>query len=289
MTQSLSHMKITFVGAGSMAEAIIRGLITKGGVHGENIFVMNRTNHARLEELRERYGVRYSVIESEKEDAIRSGHIVVLAFKPKDAAEGLIGIKHLLSAEQLLISVIAGLTTDTMKELLGGADYSIVRTMPNTSSTIGLGATGISFSSHVSPEGRQIAIQMFESTGVVSVVEEPLLDTITGVSGSGPAYIYYMMEAMIQGGIQGGLAPEEARRLTVQTVLGAASMVEATGENPSDLRLKVTSPNGTTQAALETLDSHGFPEAVTKAVLRAAERAGEMGAAISASVTSQTK
>lgn len=289
MTPSLSHMKITFVGAGSMAEAIIRGLIMKGGVHGENIFVMNRSNHTRLEELHERYGIRYSVNESEKEDAIRTGQIVVLAFKPKDAADGLSGIKHLITPGQLLVSVIAGLTTHTIQALLGGADNSIVRTMPNTSSTIGLGATGISFSSNVSPEDRQLAIQIFESAGIVSAVDEPLLDTITGVSGSGPAYIYYMMEAMIQGGIQGGLAPEEARRLTVQTVLGAASMVEATGEDPADLRRKVTSPNGTTQAALETLDHHGFPEAVTKAVLRAAERAGEMGAAISASVTSQTK
>lgn len=289
MTSSLSQMKITFVGAGSMAEAIIRGLIAKGGVHGENIFVMNRSNHTRLEELRERYGIRYSFNESEKEDAFRTGQIVVLAFKPKDAVQGLSGIKHLIRPGQLLVSVIAGLATDTIKELLGAADYSIVRTMPNTSSTIGLGATGISFSSNVSPEGRSLATQMFESIGIVSVVDEPLLDTVTGVSGSGPAYIYYMMEAMIQGGIQGGLAPEEAQRLTVQTVLGAASMVEATGEDPADLRRKVTSPNGTTQAALETLDRHGFPDAVTKAVLRAAERAGEMGAAISASVTSQTK
>ncbi|MGG1600008.1 pyrroline-5-carboxylate reductase [Paenibacillus naphthalenovorans] len=289
MTSSLSHMKFTFIGAGSMAEAIIRGLITKGGVHGENIFVINRSNRARLEELRERYGIRSSVNELEKDDAIRTGHIVVLAFKPKDALEGLSKIKHLIRPEQLLVSVIAGLTIDTMQTLLGAADYSIVRTMPNTSSTIGLGVTGMSFSPNVTPAGRQLAVQMFESAGIVSTVEEPLLDTITGVSGSGPAYIYYMMEAMIQGGVQGGLEPEEARRLVVQTVLGAASMVQATGENPADLRRKVTSPNGTTQAALETLDRHGFPEAVAKAVLRAAERAGELGAAISASVTSQTK
>ncbi|MGF9712878.1 pyrroline-5-carboxylate reductase [Paenibacillus sp. JMULE4] len=289
MTSSLSHMKFTFIGAGSMAEAIIRGLITKGGVHGENIFVINRSNRARLEELRERYGIRSSVNELEKDDAIRTGHIVVLAFKPKDALEGLSKIKHLVRPEQLLVSVIAGLAIDTMQTLLDAADYSIVRTMPNTSSTIGLGVTGMSFSPNVTPAGRQLAVQMFESAGIVSTVEEPLLDTITGVSGSGPAYIYYMMEAMIQGGVQGGLEPEEARRLVVQTVLGAASMVQATGEDPADLRRKVTSPNGTTQAALETLDRHGFPEAVAKAVLRAAERAGELGAAISASVTSQTK
>ncbi|UUZ96032.1 hypothetical protein LJK87_17665 [Paenibacillus sp. P25] len=130
---------------------------------------------------------------------------------------------------------------------------------------------------------------MFESTGIVSVVKESLLDIVTGVSGGGPAYIYYMMEAMIEGAIRGGLEPEEARKLTVQTVLGAAKMVETTGEAPAELRRKVTSPNGTTEAAIHTLDSLGFPEAVTRAVLRAAERAGEMGAAISASAASHTK
>jgi len=120
-------------------------------------------------------------------------------------------------------------------------------------------------------------LEMFRSIGEVNIVGEELLDIVTGVSGSGPAYVYYLMEAMIRGGVEGGLTPETARQLTVQTVLGAAQMVKMTGEDPQMLRQKVTSPNGTTQAALETLDKSRVQEALVKAVLRAAERARELG------------
>jgi pyrroline-5-carboxylate reductase len=163
---------------------------------------------------------------------------------------------------------------------------NIVRTMPNTSSTIGLGATGISFSSTVSNGQRLLAETMFQSIGLTAVVEEPLLDAVTGVSGSGPAYVYYLMEAMIEAGLSLGLSEEAARELTVQTVLGAAHMVKATNENPAELRRKVTSPNGTTQAAIETLDAHSFSQAVVRAIGRAAERAGEMGDEIERSANS---
>ncbi|TVY09565.1 pyrroline-5-carboxylate reductase [Paenibacillus cremeus] len=289
MTLSLSQAKITFIGAGSMAEAIIRGLTSTGEGDASRVRVMNRSDVAKLQSLHERYGVSYMTEQPAKDDAIATADVVVIAFKPKDAAEGLLSLKPLLRKEQLLVSVIAGMSIDTMEGLLGVTGQPIARTMPNTSSTIGLGATGISFSSGVSDEQRQLALDMFASTGIVSVVAEPLLNAVNAVSGSGPAYIYYMMEAMIAGGVELGLEPEEARRLTVQTVLGAASMVQATGEEPADLRRKVTSPNGTTQAALETLDRCGFSEGVIKAEFRCAERAAEMGAAISASVTSHTK
>lgn len=289
MSNTLSSKHIAFIGAGSMAEAVIRGLIDKGGVPGERIFVANRSNAARLQELQQTYGVRYSLDEAAKEQAFRQADIVVIAFKPKDAVEGVRNLRGLLNERQLLVSVIAGLSIETMSVLLGNSRIPIVRTMPNTSSTIGLGATGISFSASVNDEQRQMATDMFQSTGIVSIVDEPLLDAITGLSGSGPAYIYFMMEAMIEGGVQGGLDREEARRLTVQTVLGAARMVETTGEEPAELRRKVTSPNGTTQAALELMAGRGFSEAVTQAVLRSAERASEIGATISDSVTSQNK
>lgn len=289
MTQNLSQAKITFIGAGSMAEAIVRGLVSGSFGDPARIVVLNRSDRAKLESLHRQYGVSFETEADRRDEAIRSADVVVLAFKPKDAVEGLLSLKPLLRKEQLLVSVIAGMSIDTMEGILGTSGQPIVRTMPNTSSTIGLGATGISFSSGVSAEQKLLATQMFESTGIVSVVKESLLDIVTGVSGSGPAYIYYMMEAMIEGAIRGGLEPEEARKLTVQTVLGAAKMVETTGEAPAELRRKVTSPNGTTEAAIHTLDSLGFPEAVTRAVLRAAERAGEMGAAISASAASHTK
>jgi pyrroline-5-carboxylate reductase len=149
--------------------------------------------------------------------------------------------------------------------------------MPNTSSNIGLGATGISFSSDVSESQRKAALDIFSSVGIVCAVEESRLDIITGVSGSGPAYVYYLIESMVKAGMEGGLTADQARDLTIQTVLGAAQMVKMTKEEPEILRKKVTSPGGTTEAAIAKLDEYAYSEAVQKAVLRAAERAGELG------------
>ncbi|TBL79692.1 pyrroline-5-carboxylate reductase [Paenibacillus thalictri] len=288
---NLSDAKITFVGAGSMAEAIIRGLTGKHVARPDNIFVFNRQDAAKLDSIKSTYGVQITAEPAAKDEFVRQADVVVVAFKPKDAVEGLRGLRELLHPGQLLVSVIAGLSVDTIEHILA-TKQPIARTMPNTSSTIGLGATGLSFSTTVTETQRAIAREMFEATGLVSVVEESQLDIVTGVSGSGPAYIYYMMEAMIQGGMKGGLSEEAARQLTVQTVLGAANMVLHTGENPADLRRKVTSPNGTTQAAIETLDRNHFSEGVVQAVLRCAERAKEIGEGISesagASVIPQT-
>ncbi|NOU95364.1 pyrroline-5-carboxylate reductase [Paenibacillus sp. LMG 31456] len=282
MSLTLSNAAFTFVGAGSMAEAIVRGLTSQKEGNPSRITMLNRQDVSRLRALQQSYGVSYAVETSDKNQAIIDADVVIVAFKPKDAVEGLKALGPLLQRSQLLVSVIAGLSTSTIEDILGAAGQPIARTMPNTSSSIGLGATGISFTPSVTANQQKLAIDMFASTGIVSVVDEAKLDIVTGVSGSGPAYIYYMMEAMIEGGIRGGLTPEAAKQLTVQTVLGAAKMVELTGEDPADLRRKVTSPNGTTQAALEMLDRHDFSTGVTKAVLRSAERAGELGQAISA-------
>ncbi|TDF96649.1 pyrroline-5-carboxylate reductase [Paenibacillus piri] len=282
MSITLSNAAFTFVGAGSMAEAIVRGLTSLKDGNPERITMLNRQDAARLHDLQQRYGIRYAVEAEARNLAIAQADVVIVAFKPKDAIEGLKALSPQLKRNQLLVSVIAGLSAATIEDILGRSDQPIARTMPNTSSSIGLGATGIAFTAAVSADQRELASAMFASTGIAAVVEEARLDIVTGVSGSGPAYIYYMMEAMIEGGIRGGLTPEAARQLTVQTVLGAAKMVELTGEEPAELRRKVTSPNGTTQAALETLDRFDFAAGVTQAVLRAAERAGELGQAISA-------
>ncbi|WP_426447503.1 pyrroline-5-carboxylate reductase [Paenibacillus sp. S-38] len=289
MATGLPQQQIAFVGAGSMAEAIIRGLIDKGGVPGASLFVVNRSNGERLAELHSRYGIRYALEQNAKDEAVRSADIVVLAFKPKDAVEGILALKNQLRPDQLIVSVIAGLSVATIHGLLGGEAFAVVRTMPNTSSTIGLGATGIAFSESVTEQQRRLASDMFASTGIVAIVDENQIDAITGLSGSGPAYVYYMMEAMMEGGIRSGLSREESRRLTIQTFLGAAGMVQATGEEPADLRRKVTSPNGTTQAAIEVMERAGFQDALMAGMHRAMERAGEMGEAISQSVTASSK
>jgi pyrroline-5-carboxylate reductase len=204
--------------------------------------------------------------------------------KPKDAAEAIASIKPLALPKQLFISVIAGLSISAIEQLLGGK-ASVVRAMPNTSSTIGLGATGISYSENVTPQQRLLTEAIFNSVGINAVVDESLQQAVTGVSGSGPAYVYYFMESMIASATQLGLSEEAAKELVIQTVLGAAEMVRYTGEEPAELRRKVTSPNGTTQAAIEVMVENRFSETIIKAVKRSAERAGELGAAIERSIT----
>lgn len=273
------QFNITFYGAGSMAEAIVRGLIDKSVAKPEQISMINRSSQERLDFLSSTYGVSVAGDAQSKKDLLQGASILVLAMKPKDAGEALKALGPLLSEDQLIISVIAGLSINTIQALLG-RKQPVARTMPNTSSSIGLGATGIAFSSEVSAERSQQVLSIFEAVGLVSVIPEEQMDILTGISGSGPAYIYYMMEAMIAGGTEGGLSPEQARELTVQTVLGAASMMIQTGEDPALLRKAITSPNGSTQAALEVFEGAGFTETVKAAVRRCAERSREMGAAV---------
>ncbi|GIO91775.1 MULTISPECIES: pyrroline-5-carboxylate reductase [Paenibacillus] len=268
---------ITFYGAGSMAEAIVKGLVTRHVVQPERITMLNRSNVQRLEELSQRYGVQFNSDADAKHQILKTSPVIVLAMKPKDAAKVLKELGSMLSADQLIISVIAGLSIHTTQTLLG-TNQPIARTMPNTSASIGLGSTGISFSKEISEEQRQLVLTLFEAVGQVTVIEEEKMDILTGISGSGPAYFYYMMEAMTAAGIRGGLSPEQSRDLTLQTILGAARMVQQTGEPPAALRAKITSPNGSTQAALETLDRGDFFETVIAAVNRCAERSKEMGA-----------
>lgn len=279
LSTRLDNVNISFYGAGSMAEAILRGVVDARLVDPARVTVMNRQNAERLEALRRKYGVAAAADEAARQDALRGADMIVLGMKPKDAAAALRMLAPILSPNQLVLSVIAGLSISTIDALLGG-NRPIARTMPNTSSTIGLGATGISYSPAVTPAQRSQVEAIFAAVGISAVVDEPLIEAVNGVSGSGPAYVYYLMEAMIAAGRQLGLSPEAARELTVQTVRGAAEMVRQTGEDPAELRRKVTSPGGTTQAAIETLDGFRFQEGMLAAIVRCAERAREMGEAI---------
>ncbi len=281
----ISSLKVSFYGAGSMAEAIVRGLIHEKLIAPERISMLNRQNKERLTELHSRYGVQTILQGGSNDDYIREADIIFLAMKPKDAAAALSDIRPYIASKQLVISIVAGLSIQSISQLLGDA-APIVRTMPNTSSTIGLGVTGISYSSTVSPQQMLLTEAIFSLIGMNAVIDESLQAAITGVTGSGPAYVYHFMEAMIQAASELGLPEADAKELIVQTVLGAAEMVRSTGEEPAALRRKVTSPNGTTQAALEIMAEHRFPETVVKAVRRAAERAGELGEAIERSIQS---
>jgi pyrroline-5-carboxylate reductase len=267
---------LCFYGAGSIAEAILRGLVGAKLTNPNHITVLNRQNVDRLLQLERLYGIVPATTEASKKAALSSAEVIILGMKPKDSANAIKALQPFLRPEQLLVSAIAGLSISTIQQLLG-RPQPVARTMPNTSSTIGIGATGICYSESVTPKQRELTVAMFNAVGITTIVDEPLIEAVNGVSGSGPAYVYYLMEAMIDAGVQLGLTPEAAKELTVQTVRGAAEMVYSTGENPGVLRRKVTSPNGTTQAAIETLELFSFQEGMNKAILRCAERAREMG------------
>jgi pyrroline-5-carboxylate reductase len=274
MEEMITDKKICFVGAGAMAEAILCGMLNKRIVKPGQISVTNRDDRFRLDELVYNFGVVADI--EQKYSSVQEADILILAMKPKDVTQALSEIKSLTNPEQLVLSVVAGISTELISSLLGHS-APVIRTMPNTSAIVGFSATGLCAGHTAEEEHIQLATEIFESIGIVHVTEEGQLDAITGLSGSGPAYVYYLVESMIAGSMDVGLDKEEAKRLILQTLIGATQMLLETNEDPAYLREKVTSPNGTTQAGLDVLRSYHFEEAIRSCIKRATERSKELG------------
>lgn len=264
---------IAFVGAGSMAEAIIIGLINGGVCFPEHIKVTNRTSKERLASLHQAYGV--SVTE-DKQETVSGASIIILAMKPKDVRAGIESIRDYVNSTQVVISILAGISSETIQELFG-KKLSIIRAMPNTSATIQKSATGLACNSNVTAAQLKQATELFQAIGTVTHVEEDQLDAVTGLSGSGPAYIYYIAEALEKAAEETGLEKATAKALIAQTLLGAAEMLMTSGKEPVILRKEVTSPGGTTEAGIEKLQAYQVDEAITACVKRATERSHELG------------
>ncbi|MDN7240530.1 pyrroline-5-carboxylate reductase [Planococcus sp. N028] len=263
-------MKIVCVGAGSMAESMIHGWINKRILKPEDISVMNKSDLARLEFLRDEYGV--NIVEAEKTE-LRKAHFVLLAMKPKDAAVALGAIKEHLTAETVILSVVAGVSIASIQKHSGL--LPVARAMPNTSARIGKSATGVAWSKQVTLEKQHELRSLLSSIGGVTVVKEEQLHAVTGVAGSGPAYVYYMAEAMTEAAIEEGLSLADATKLVRQTFDGAAEMLQHS--NFGELRQKVTSPNGTTAAGVAALDNHQFKKVIHACVKAATNRSQELG------------
>lgn len=262
--------KIIFIGAGSMAEALIHGWIKKNVINPHALFISNRSNKERLNELVESYDVNLL----EDHTHLRDADLVILAMKPKDARAAMEVIAPHLSADTAILSVLAGVSIDTIEQHLGSRP--IARVMPNTSATIGMSASGIAFNNHVTDVKRALYIQMLEAIGIVIEVEEEKLHVVTALSGSGPAYLYYLVEAFEQAGAEFGLSKEIVRELMVQTIAGSAEMLKSGNLEPSLLRKKVTSPGGTTEAGIKALESMSFNEAIVNCVRSAENRSREL-------------
>jgi pyrroline-5-carboxylate reductase len=270
--EQTSH-KVAFIGGGNMAQALIGGLLAQH-TNAADITVSEPAEalHDTLSQL----GVQVTI---DNQQAIAEASVVVLAVKPQVMAQVLAPLRDQFK-NQLIISIAAGVTISTLSRLLDG--YSrIVRAMPNTPALIQAGATGLYATTAVNQADRTLATGILQAAGLVLWVEqEAQLDAVTAVSGSGPAYFFYLMEAMIQAGQDLGLTEQQARALTLQTALGAAKMAVGSEHSPAQLRNNVTSPNGTTQAAIETMDTAQVNVYIQQALQAAAARSAELAVAL---------
>lgn len=265
--------KLVFVGAGSMAEAMISGIGASGLLPGEQIWVTNKQDTDRLKTLEQKYGIQatYDCV-----TLFKNADAVVLAMKPKDAAIAMEEIKHYLTEGMLVISVLAGVSINAI-EIAAEKSLAVVRAMPNTSAAVGKSATAIAVNSHVSKSQKTMVQELFNTVGQTTIVEEDQLDAVTGLSGSGPAYIYYLVEAMEKSAAEIGLEKQTAKQLIIQTLLGAAEMLTQSDKEPAQLRLEVTSPGGTTEAGITILEQHGVQTAIVSCIKEATAQSKRLG------------
>ena len=267
--------KIAFIGGGNMAQALIGGLIARG-VPTTRITVSDP-----VEKVRELLLEKDLHVTDDNVAAIRDADIVLFAVKPQVLAQVLTPLKGLLEGK-LVISIVAGAEIATISKLLG--TERIVRVMPNTPALVQTGAHGLYAGEAVSTADRDLASQVLASTGLTLWVNsEAQIDAVTAVSGSGPAYFFYMMESMIRAGKNMGLDEKVATALTLQTALGAAQMAITSSNNPAELRKNVTSPNGTTQAAIEVFDRAQISQNIQAALAAAQKRSQELAEELSES------
>jgi pyrroline-5-carboxylate reductase len=263
---------ITFLGAGNMAAALIDGLIAAGTCQPERITATD-VRPERTAELTERLGIQTTPSNPE---AVTNADVVILAVKPQVLPVVLDGIASSLQSGALVVSIVAGVSSATIEERLPN-NIRVVRTMPNTPALVHAGATGIAAGTRATKDDLDLVTRLFGSVGRAVVVQEALLDAVTGVSGSGPAYVFLMIEALADGGVKMGLPRDAAYELAAQTFYGAAKLVLESGEHPARLKDRVTSPAGTTISGVHALEQGGLRRTVMNAVEAAARRATELG------------
>ncbi|MDD8018039.1 MAG: pyrroline-5-carboxylate reductase [Bacteroidota bacterium] len=262
---------IAIIGAGNMGSSLIRGILNAKLTSANKIYASG-TRIEKLETLKKEFGVNITV---DNKEAAKHADIVILCVKAYVIRKVLEEMHEVLHKDQFIISIAAGVTTDSMEKIVG-KNIPVVRSMPNIASTVGLGATAIAFGKHVHEQQHDIAVKIFEAVGEVVVVGEQHLDAVTGLSGSGPAYIYMVIEAMIDGGVKMGLPRDISTKLAIQTVLGSATLVKVSNVHPAILRDQVTTPGGTTINAIHELESHGLRSMLIDAVATATIRSREL-------------
>lgn len=266
--------ELGILGAGNMAEAIARGII-RAGVLAPGQMIASDVSPLRRELFSGQLGIR--AIEDNREVASQSS-VLLLSVKPQMMVGVLEGIGPVARPDALIVSIAAGISTRFIESHLGtGTPWRVIRTMPNTPMLVGEGMAAISRGSHATADDARRARRLFEAAADVIDVPEDQLDAVTAVSGSGPAYFFYLVEQMIQAAVELGISPEHARQLSVKTALGAAKMLSSSQESAQELRRRVTSPGGTTQAAIAHLESGDAPATIIGAIRAARDRGRELG------------
>ncbi len=272
----LTNKKLGFIGGGNMAEALVKGLITSSFIEAKNIFVSDPIQE-RLGFLHKEYKIKAIADNCE---LVQKCDILILAIKPQVVRKVLENFSDLVDGHKLVISVAAGVSIDMIEGILdeeGGKKVSVVRTMPNTPALVQEGVTAICSSEHATKMDVKIAHRVFEAVGQTVDVEEVHIDAVTGLSGSGPAYIFMIIEALSDAGVKVGLSREVSNILTIQTVLGSAKLARESGKHPGELKDMVTSPGGTTISGLHTLEEGGLRTTLMNAVEIATRRSIALG------------
>lgn len=268
----LYDKQIAIIGGGAMGSALCRGLVQAGATLPGNVRISD-LHVAHLKELSDALGVKAA---SGNLEAIEGADIVVLAVKPQSLPGVLSEISDSLAPSQLVVSIVAGVRISAIEHAIA-APVPVVRAMPNTAAQVNAGACAFCKGTRAEKRHVEWVQAIFDSVGIAVQVEERMMDAVTALSGSGPAYIYLVIEAMVEGGVKAGLPRDIARQLATQTVLGAARMVIETGRHPAQLKDMVATPSGTTIAALASLEQSGVRAALMDAVEKAAIRSKELG------------
>ena len=263
--------RVALIGGGKMGSALLGGLLD-GGWDADELSVAE-VDPDRRRELEQQFS-KVRVVPSPAW-AVADADVVVLAVKPGDVAASLQAAESSLRTDTLVLSIAAGVTLATLEALAPGRP--VVRAMPNTPALVGLGASAIAAGSEAGEPHLELASRLLGAVGIVVAVAEPALDAVTGLSGSGPAYIFLVAEAMIEAGVLEGLPRDIAEQLVVQTLLGSATLLAQSAEGPDALRAAVTSPGGTTAAGLRELEAAGVRAAILDAVSAATRRSRELG------------
>ena len=276
--------KLGFIGAGNMGEALI-GAVIKSGLFEPSAILASDSNRQRLEFLSAEYDIR---VTDDNLGLFLENDIIILAVKPQQIAQVISDITAQKAFDvinrKLVISIAAGITIKKIETLLyepldesKRAKLPVIRVMPNTPALVLKGMSGLSPNRYVSREEMIIAETILEAAGTALEFKEELLDAVTAISGSGPAYVFYLLESMIQGGLDVGLSQEDSRTLSIATLKGALALLEELKESPESLRKKVTSPGGTTEAALSVMEAGAVKQIIIKAIAAAARRSKELG------------